>query len=134
MILHFNNKKIPVTFVNKNHEDAYNKAVKDLEGAEGPFTLPLLFILTASAVTRAHLWEILDPAFPRSDILPECLTANWMTDEARLLVALAARVSCATVEDRAARGTLLPTVVDALAWADILYEIYGDTEEDFEWV
>ena len=127
-------KDLFLTFVGTAHEKFYDDMLKDLEGAEGPFTLPLLFILTASAVTRAHLWEILDPAFPRSDILPECLTADWMTDEARLLVALAARVSCATVEDRAARGTLLPTVVDALAWADILYEIYGDTEEDFEWV
>ena len=93
----------------------------------------LLFILTACAVTRDHLWEILDPAFPHSEILPDCLTADWMTDEARFLVALASAVSCETFADRAAKGTLFPTVIDALAWADVLHEAYGDTDVESEW-
>lgn len=133
MVINFYNKPISVTFVSKAHEDAYNKAVRELDGAEGPFTLVLLFILTASAVTRAHLWEILDPHFPHSDILPECLTADWMTDEARFLVALAAAVNWEAFADRAAKGTLLPAVRDALVWADVLHEAFGDTDPEPEW-
>lgn len=130
--MYFNNTYIPLAFASKAHEDAYNKAVRELDGAEGPFTLILLFILTASAVTRAHLWEILDPHFPHSDILTECLSADWMTEEARFLVALAAMASCET-EDRLVKGSLLPTVLDALAWAEVLHETFGETDVEPEW-
>lgn len=133
MKLYFNNHVIPVTFVNKAHEDAYNKAVRELDGAEGPFTLVLLFILTAGAVTREHLWEILDPHFPHSNIMPKCLTAEWMTDEARFLVALACAACCEDFADKAANSTLLPAVVDSLAWAKVLHETFGYTEAEPEW-
>lgn len=133
MMLNFYGKPIRATFISKAHKEAYEKAVQELEGAVGPFTLVLLFILTACAVTRDHLWEILDPAFPHSEILPDCLTADWMTDEARFLVALASAVSCETFADRAAKGALFPTVIDALAWADVLHEAYGDTDVEPEW-
>ena len=36
MILNFYGKPIRATFISKAHKDAYEKAVRKLEGAEGP--------------------------------------------------------------------------------------------------
>lgn len=124
--MYFNNHYIHQDFVDPAHKEAYDKEVRELEGREGPYTNVLLYILTANPVTREHLWEILDTDFHGYDIRPECLDAPWMTPEARFLVALAAAIAGDICAERAGRGTVAPIVADAMKWAQVLYNTYGE--------
>ena len=49
-----------LTFVGTAHEQFYDDTLRDLEGAEGPHTRPMVYLLAASDILRAHFWEVYD--------------------------------------------------------------------------
>ena len=100
-----------LTFVGTAHEKFYDDILKDLEGAEGPHTRPIL---------RAHFWEVYDNH--AHGIKPGCWRASWNTPETRLLIALAARIAG---EPEAGAAPLAPVMMDALAWGQKLDEAMG---------
>ena len=107
-----------LTFVGTAHEKFYDDILRDLEGAEGPHTRPVVYLLAASDILRAHFWEVYDNH--THGIKPGCWRASWNTPETRLLIALAAKMAG---EPEAA--PLAPVIADALAWAGKLDETMG---------
>ena len=107
-----------LTFVGTAHEKFYDDILRDLEGAEGPHTRPVVYLLAASDILRAHFWEVYDNH--THGIKPGCWRASWNTPETRLLIALAAKMAG---EPEAA--PLAPVIADALAWAGQLEETMG---------
>ena len=107
-----------LTFVGTAHEQFYDDTLRDLEGAEGPHTRPVVYLLAASDVLRAHFWEVYDNR--AHGIKPGCWRASWNTPETRLLIALTAKMAG---EPEAA--PLAPVIADALAWAGKLDETMG---------
>ena len=103
-------KNLILSFVGTAHEKFYDDMLKDLEGAEGPHTRPMVYLLAASDVLRAHFWEVYDNH--AHGIKPGCWRASWNTPETRLLIALAARLAG---EPEAGAAPLAPVIVDALA-------------------
>lgn len=120
-------KDLFLTFVGTAHEKFYDDTLKDLEGAEGPHTRPVVYLLAASDVLRAHFWEVYDNH--THGIKPDCWRASWNTPETRLLIALAALIGG---EAEAGAAPLAPVIADALAWAGKLNESMGfsDYEPD----
>ena len=111
-------KDLFLTFVGTAHEQFYDDTLRDLEGAEGPHTRPMVYLLAASDILRAHFWEVYDNR--AHGIKPGCWRASWNTPETRLLIALAAKMAG---EPEAA--PLAPVIADALAWAGKLDETMG---------
>ena len=109
-----------LTFVGTAHEKFYDDILRDLEGAEGPHTRPVVYLLAASDILRAHFWEVYDNH--THGIKPGCWRASWNTPETRLLIALAAKMAG---EPEAA--PLAPVIADALAWAGKLDETMGSS-------
>ena len=107
-----------LTFVGTAHEKFYDDILRDLEGAEGPHTRPVVYLLAASDILRAHFWEVYDNH--THGIKPGCWRASWNTPETRLLIALTAKMAG---EPEAA--PLAPVIADALAWAGKLDETMG---------
>ena len=107
-----------LTFVGTAHEKFYDDILRDLEGAEGPHTRPVVYLLAASDILRAHFWEVYDNH--THGIKPGCWRASWNTPETPLLIALAAKMAG---EPEAA--PLAPVIADALAWAGKLDETMG---------
>ena len=107
-----------LTFVGTAHEKFYDDTLRDLEGAEGPHTRPVVYLLAASDILRAHFWEVYDNH--THGIKPGCWRASWNTPETRLLIALTAKMAG---EPEAA--PLAPVIADALAWAGKLDETMG---------
>ena len=107
-----------LTFVGTAHEKFYDDILRDLEGAEGPHTRPVVYLLAASDILRAHFWEVYDNH--THGIKPGCWRASWNPPEPRLLIALAAKMAG---EPEAA--PLAPVIADALAWAGKLDETMG---------
>lgn len=109
-----------LTFVGTAHEQFYDDTLRDLEGAEGPHTRPVVYLLAASDILRAHFWEVYDNH--THGIKSGCWRASWNTPETRLLIALAAKIAG---EPEAGAAPLAPVVADALAWAGKLDEAMG---------
>ena len=107
-----------LTFVGTAHEKFYDDILRDLEGAEGPHTRPVVYLLAASDILRAHFWEVYDNH--THGIKSGCWRASWNTPETRLLIALTAKMAG---EPEAA--PLAPVIADALAWAGKLDETMG---------
>ena len=98
-----------------------------VEGAEGPHTRPIVYLLAASDVLRAHFWEVYDNH--THSIKPGCWRASWNTPETRLLIALAARLAG---EPEAGAAPLVPVMIDALAWGQKLDEAMGFSDYEPE--
>ena len=109
--------KLILTFLGAAHEQFYDDILRDLEGAEGPHTRPMVYLLAASDILRAHFWEVYDNR--AHGIKPGCWRASWNTPETRLLIALAARIAG---EPEAGAAPLAPVIADALVWAGKLNE------------
>lgn len=112
--------KLILTFLGAAHEKFYDDTLRDLEGAEGPHTRPMVYLLAASDVLRAHFWEVYDNH--AHGVKPGCWRASWNTPETRLLIALAAKIAG---EPEAGAAPLAPVIADALAWAGRLDEAMG---------
>ena len=110
-------KDLFLTFVGTAHEKFYDEILRNLEGAEGPHTRPVVYLLAASDILRAHFWEVYDNH--THGIKPDCWRASWNTPETRLLIALAALTAG---EPEAGAAPLAPVIADALAWAGKLNE------------
>lgn len=99
----------------EEHRKSYEYIIRDLEGAEAPWTRPMVALLTGCRVTREHFWEIYDNNLHA--IKSRCLEAAWNTQESRLLIAMAAVLSGDVLAHKAAEGTLALTLVDAVMWS-----------------
>ena len=119
--------KLILTFLGAAHEQFYDDILRDLEGAEGPHTRPVVYLLAASDVLRAHFWEVYDNH--THSIKPGCWRASWNTPETRLLIALAARIAG---EPEAGAAPLAPVMMDALAWGQKLDEAMGFSDYEPE--
>ena len=113
-------KDLFLTFVGTAHEQFYDDTLRDLEGAEGPHTRPMVYLLAASDILRAHFWEVYDNR--AHGIKPGCWRASWNTPETRLLIALAAKIAG---EPEAGAAPLAPVIADALTGAGKLDEAMG---------
>ena len=111
--------KLILTFLGAAHEQFYDDILRDLEGAEGPHTRPMVYLLAASDILRAHFWEVYDN---RAHGIKPGGRASWNTPETRLLIALAARIAG---EPEAGAAPLAPVMMDALAWGQRLDEAMG---------
>ena len=109
-----------LTFVGTAHEQFYDDILRELEGAEGPHTRPVVYLLAASDILRAHFWEVYDNHV--HGIKPGCWRASWNTPETRLLITLAAKIAG---EPEAGAAPLALVIADALAWAGKLDEAMG---------
>lgn len=109
----------------EDHRLAYLTAVRDLEGAEGPYTKPILYLLTSCETTREHIWDILDFRTPH-DVVYGCWNEPWNTPESRMIIALVSMINEETFAEKAARGTLAAPFLDAMEWAAELHEIIGE--------
>ena len=116
-----------LTFVGTVHEQFYDDILRDLEGAEGPHTRPVVYLLAASDILRAHFWEVYDNH--THSIKPGCWRTSWNTPETRLLIALAARLAG---EPEAGAAPLVPVMMDALAWGQKLDEAMGFSDYEPE--
>lgn len=111
-------------FVDKYHQAFYEYTLLDLEGCEGPFTRIIVYLLSASTVTREHFWETYSNR--THSIRAACLGADWQTLESRLIIALACMLSDDSSAVTASCGTLAPAIVDALYWSDKVDAIMGN--------
>lgn len=119
-------------FVDKDHKEFYRYTLYDLEGAEGPYTRPVVYLLSASSTTREYFWDIYDNRI--HGIRVACLYADWQTPESRLLIALACVLSGDPSATVAAGGTLAPAIIDALYWSDKVDAIMGNAPAVPPWM
>lgn len=119
-------------FVDKYHEDFYYYTLQDLEGAEGPYTRVIVYLLSAVPVLREHFWEAYSNR--THGIRIACLDADWQTPESRLIIALACMLSGDPSAVAVARGTLAPTLIDALAWSDEVDAVMGNAPTVPAWM
>lgn len=106
-------------FRDAEHEKFYHYIIHDLEGDEGYYTRLIVYLLGASPVTRTHFWDAYDGC--TQCIRSGCWRESWNTPESRLVIALAAVLTCDIEAPAAASGTLVPCIVDAYQWSDTLY-------------
>lgn len=117
-------RKENLRFVDEYHQAFYEYTLQDLEGCEGPYTRIIVYLLSASAVTREYFWEAYSNRI--HGIRPNCWRASWQTPESRLLIALACMLSGDLSATVAAGGTLAPAIIDALYWSDNVDAIMGN--------
>lgn len=110
--------EIQTRWRDKAHEDFYRYMLRDLEGAEGPYTKLIVYLLAAHPLTRKNFWAIYDNH--SHCIKSGCWGAGWNTPESRLVIALAAMLSEDLSAPAASAETLAPCVVDALVWSDYI--------------
>lgn len=120
----------PYTFTNgthhlywrdDDHKLAFKHALLDLEETEGPYTRPILYLLTSCETTREHLGDILDYEMPHS-VIYDCWNEPWNTQESRLLIILAAMFNDEIFADSAALGSLAYPILYAMEWIDEVNE------------
>ena len=81
---------VPYTlpFVSKAHEDFFCETVHATGTAYQP-TIAALYLLSACAETREHIWEVVDPD---GEIKDDCWDI-WQDEDSRRCVALAANLT-----------------------------------------
>lgn len=110
--------EIQTRWRDKDQEDFYRHMLHDLEGAEGPYTKLIVYLLAAHPLTRENFWMIYDNH--SHNIKSGCWDEDWNTTESRLVIALAAILSGDLASAMAAGGTLAPSIVDALVWSNYI--------------
>lgn len=106
--------EIDLYFVDGNHEAFYRRVGEELlDDDKGKL---LAYTLGADPTTREHFDEIFEGGGIRSG----CWREDWNTSDSRLVIAWAMAMTGELETPAAAGGTLVPCLLSALRWSDVL--------------
>lgn len=111
-------------FKDDRHEDFYSSVTCGWSDSPAEQRGKLItYLLGASPVTRKHYEDIYDRT--SHSVRSGCWRESWNTSESRLLIAWASALVGSIEAPAAGSGTLMPCLLAAYQWSDVLEELAG---------